>query len=301
MSEFSYDGSLKGLLTILDRCRDLPWSALPDRIRRDFFPAVPLDKEPIGSRPAQLELWRGDTAGPRSAGTGPLNRHLANSGVFPETPFPARTIMNPQGSAAWTELSGISVDACGHFLNSWMSELSIEAELIRFAWKILNAAKSAEGGVKGNEGRLAAERIVSDRCDPDAGAVLETSWKVWKETDRLFGLLRFSPNSAGVHSARCSPDHFVLPALADHFALRFGGGTPWAIIDERRGITLYCAAGGAPLLTGEPLQNKVSSPDPWEDLWRGYHQTINNESRSNPDLQRQFMPRRYWKYLPEMR
>jgi probable DNA metabolism protein len=148
---------------------------------------------------------------------------------------------------------------------------------------------------------VAAEKVESDRCDPAAAIVLETSWKVWKETDRLFGLLRFSPSPAQVHVARCTPDHFVLPALADHFALRFGGGTPWAIIDERRGMALYCAAGGEPLIAGEPLPEfNLRGNDPWENLWRGYHQTINNESRSNPDLQRQFMPRRYWKYLPEM-
>ncbi|MCL2215341.1 MAG: DUF4130 domain-containing protein, partial [Treponema sp.] len=39
--------------------------------------------------------------------------------------------------------------------------------------------------------------------------------------------------------------------------------------------------------------------DKWEALWKHYHKTINNESRDNPNLQRQLMPRRYWKYLPE--
>ena len=36
-----------------------------------------------------------------------------------------------------------------------------------------------------------------------------------------------------------------------------------------------------------------------EDLWRLYHRSINNESRNNPGLQRQFMPSRYRKYLNE--
>jgi probable DNA metabolism protein len=38
----------------------------------------------------------------------------------------------------------------------------------------------------------------------------------------------------------------------------------------------------------------------WEKLWQHYHKTINNESRNNPNLQRQFMPKRYWKYLTEL-
>jgi probable DNA metabolism protein len=40
--------------------------------------------------------------------------------------------------------------------------------------------------------------------------------------------------------------------------------------------------------------------DEWEELWRHYHRTINNESRKNLHLQRKLMPKRYWKYLPEM-
>jgi hypothetical protein len=276
MSELIYDGSLNGLLAILDQYRGAPWTGLPDRIRK---------ASPSGLAPVQPELWS----------SSPVDLPL-------DTVCPADEIMNPRGSAAWEALSEVSVAGREHFLNGWMSELPIEAELIRFAWKILAAAESVAGGIKGSEGRREAEKVITDRCDPAAGIVLDASWKVWKETDRLFGLLRFSPSSAGVHIARCTPDHFVLPALAEHFALRFGTGTPWAIIDERRNIALCCVPGGEPLLVRSPSSElSLSGPDPWENLWCNYHQTINNESRSNPGLQRQFMPRRYWKYLPEMR
>jgi hypothetical protein len=282
VSEIIYDGSLKDLLAILDRCRDIPEAALPDRVRR----AVRTAASPDGFS-GQPELWSG----------GPAERGIP----FPGAACPAGGIMRPRGSAAWTALSEISADGCTHFLNGWMSEFPIEARLIRFARKIFAAAERAGGG-RGSAGRRAAEKIVSDRRDPVTGAVLEVSYKVRKETDRLFGLLRFSPSSAGIHTARCAPDHFVLPALADHFALRFGAGTPWAVIDERRDIVLYCAAGGEPLLMREPPpETGCTGPDPWEQLWRAYHQTISNEARNNPDLQRRFMPRRYWKYLPEMR
>jgi probable DNA metabolism protein len=51
----------------------------------------------------------------------------------------------------------------------------------------------------------------------------------------------------------------------------------------------------------EDEKNKNASVnDQWEDLWKHYHKTINNESRDNPKLQKQFMPKRYWKYLPEI-
>jgi probable DNA metabolism protein len=137
---------------------------------------------------------------------------------------------------------------------------------------------------------------------------------VGREIDRLKGLLRFSPGDNGVYTALCSPDHFVLPALAEHFCRRFAG-SPWALIDEKRRLVLLRPTGEeACLLPLEEGQARLHSPgsspclaspgravesDPWEHLWKHYFKTINNPARENPCLQRRFMPRRYWKYLPE--
>jgi probable DNA metabolism protein len=135
----------------------------------------------------------------------------------------------------------------------------------------------------------------------------DTAYKMWKEADRLRGLLRFT-QEGGRYTARCAPDYGILPLLADHFLLRFGE-TPWQIIDEKRGLVLRRERGKAPLLEKIPQnQREGSEPRPaiagksdaWEELWKNYHHSVNNESRTNPALQRQFMPRRYWKYLPEM-
>ena len=59
------------------------------------------------------------------------------------------------------------------------------------------------------------------------------------------------------------------------------------------------SAGGIPQVFASPAPPPRPAGE-WEDLWRLYHKTINNESRNNPDLQKQFMPKRYWKYLTEM-
>jgi probable DNA metabolism protein len=132
-------------------------------------------------------------------------------------------------------------------------------------------------------------------------ATLTAAFKVCRETDRLHGLLRFAPDSQGVYTARCAPDHFVLPGLAEHFFRRFGD-TPWTIIDEKRALALVCPADGEPRLVQGSAQPHAAAPvdEPWADLWRGYHQAINNEGRKNPALQRQLMPVRYWKYLTEV-
>jgi len=176
-----------------------------------------------------------------------------------------------------------SQDAFSDFVHAWMSEFPIQAEIVRFGRKVLAAGKLS---------CQAAYRASIDRGDPDIRIVLEASYKVWHEIDRLRGLLRFSPDKEGIYTAWCAPDHFVLPALKEHFSGRFGR-TPWAIIDEKRDIFISSKAVKSPA----PVKKKW---DEWEELWRNYHKTINNESRNNPALQRQFMPRRYCKYLTEL-
>jgi probable DNA metabolism protein len=158
------------------------------------------------------------------------------------------------------------------------------------------------------EARRGAERAAADRGDDAVRTVLGAAYKVRHEVHRILGFLRFRPDSQGTYIARCSPDHFVLPLLAAHFSRRFGDA-PWLIIDEKRGLCLHGAGTGEPRLlnappgaAGRPGLRDEAPPnrDPWEDLWRIYHSAINNPRRNNPALQRQCIPVRYWKYLPEL-
>ena len=125
--------------------------------------------------------------------------------------------------------------------------------------------------------------------------------KVQREIHRMMELLRFSPNEDGEFIARCAPVYYVLPALADYFTERFGE-TAWSIIDEKRALCLRRKPGEQAQIFafGEDGIENLKNIDEWEELWKHYHKTINNEDRSNPNLQRQLMPKRYWKYLPEM-
>jgi hypothetical protein len=302
MVEAVYDGSLEGLFGILDGvCRG---TALPDQV----MPASGGQDIPAGSgrpgfdasnnrdAPVQGNLFGADIAGKPYAGK--EERAGRNNGV------------------AAKELFSVSVNAYDQFVHGWMSELPIAAALIRFAWKVISAGRRGgygrPGGTSSPEARLAAGRAAVDRGDPAVAATLAAAFKVCREIDRLQGLLRFAPDKLGVYTARCAPDHFVLPGLAEHFFRRFGG-TPWTIIDEKRALALVCPAEGEPRLVqtpalpqaalrpAEPARSEAAdTPDPWTELWRNYHRVINNESRRNPALQRQFMPVRYRKYLNEL-
>jgi probable DNA metabolism protein len=187
------------------------------------------------------------------------------------------------------------------------------AAIKRFMLKVLAAAEKS-GGVSTEKARRFADLACNDRLDPDTEQVKAASFKVIREFDRLRGLLRFKPEAANkfiqgnkpasefCYIARCSPDHFVLPLLADHFWQRFGKQS-WAVIDEKRNLVLSGENGKKPVLyQTEPIEaNKEwQDKDEWENLWKNYHHSINNETRANPKLQKQFMPSRYWKYLTEL-
>jgi hypothetical protein len=292
MIEYVYDGSLEGLFHILDRVsRPTDPAALPDRVRG------PNRRYWEDRAAAQPDLF-GESL-PGASGGAPF---LAASSApilrdeVPDTP-------------AAGQLRDLAAGAYDCFVRGWMSELPIEAELVRFARKVLDGGRRAPGGLSSPAARREAEAAAADRGNPDAETAFAAAHRVWKELDRLRGLLRFSPGAGGVHTARCAPDHFVLPGLAGHFTIRFGEA-PWAIIDERRGLALVRGAGAearilpleeAPRSIAVSGQDPEGSGDPWEELWRRYHRVIANESRANPGLQTQLMPRRYWKYLPEKR
>jgi hypothetical protein len=209
----------------------------------------------------------------------------------------------------------LSRDAFGAIVYAWMSELPVTGQIIRFGKKILasqntitNAFEPSERGKFEAARRKAAHVTATDRGDFDVQTVREAAYKVWHEIHRLMGLLRFCPDENGVYIAQCEPDHFVLPALGPHFMERFGE-TPWAIIDNKRRLSLCCETGqtgasGRSLVFSAGTGNRFSSGKrqggEWENLWRHYHKTINNESRNNPGLQKRFMPTRYWKYLTEL-
>ncbi|MDR1869361.1 MAG: TIGR03915 family putative DNA repair protein [Treponema sp.] len=192
------------------------------------------------------------------------------------------------------DLFELSINAFDAIVHAWMSELQIEAEIISYGRRVIAAAENIGGA---EERRLAAERAACDRTCADTLTVMNTAYKVQHEAHRMMGLLRFSPDEQGCYTARCAPDHFILPALGEYFTSRFGE-TEWAIIDEKRGMSLSRENGKQAKIIVRHEPSAVGG-DEWENLWRHYHKTINNESRNNPGLQRQFMPKRYWKYLPE--
>jgi len=210
-----------------------------------------------------------------------------------------KALLNAYNKSA-KEIFGLSFNVFDTLLHAWLSELPIYKEMIAYGEKFYAITKM---DCSADEKRNIAEVKANNRVDSDIKIMLNSSFKVFRELERLMGLLRFNPNSEGEFIAKCSPDHFTLPALGEYLTSRFGE-TAWNVIDEKRSLSLSRKPGEkfkTSFLDKESADAKFDSgKDEWEELWKHYHKTINNEDRNNPDLQRQFMPKRYWQYLPEL-
>lgn len=128
-----------------------------------------------------------------------------------------------------------------------------------------------------------------DETDDIVRTVLTAARRVSKEIHAFQGLLRFAETRSGVFEAIFEPDADVVFALFPFFKARFGS-TRFRIIDIARS---RCA--------GEPVEQEgPPPPDEWKSLWKVFYDSTENPSRLNPKVRLQHMPRRYWKYLPEV-
>lgn len=140
----------------------------------------------------------------------------------------------------------------------------------------------------------------------------QLSRKVKHEAHRFTGLIRFRVLADGLLYAPFEPDCNVIGHCADHFVRRLRNRR-WLLHDVRRDYALYWDGESLqPADMGEkftqevrlhgeiPAAERSQEEEYYQNLWQSFHKTIANTGRINEGLQRQFMPRRYWKYLVEM-
>lgn len=141
-------------------------------------------------------------------------------------------------------------------------------------------------------------RFLGERAVLDAFTL---SNAVGREIERMRGFLRFSVMEGGVHYAAMEPDYNILPRLAPHFATRMRG-VPFVIHDAKRGIAAFYDTKTWLLTPARDMTLPELSPDEehFRELWREFYGAIAISSRVNPDLRRNLMPKKYWRYLTEM-
>ncbi|MGI6049905.1 MAG: TIGR03915 family putative DNA repair protein [Acetivibrionales bacterium] len=143
-------------------------------------------------------------------------------------------------------------------------------------------------------------RVVSFLQNPDILMVNDLSQKVFQEYHLFLGILRFKKLKNGIYYSKIEPDNNIIMLLTVHFAERMAD-QPWIIHDARRNISaLYNTEEVVYTMQKEiRISEDICEDSVFETLWKNYFQSIAIESRKNLRLQRSFMPRRYWKNLPE--
>jgi len=131
--------------------------------------------------------------------------------------------------------------------------------------------------------------------------VLDIVRKVKNEYRRLLGLVRFRLVENGLYYASIDPDHNIISLIAPHFARRMADQN-WIIHDTGRKLAVVYDKKSWKHVEIEIINNPENSHQEtfYRELWKNYFKNITISERKNPKLQKQFLPKRYWKNLTEM-
>lgn len=151
--------------------------------------------------------------------------------------------------------------------------------------------------------------IETDYGDSDVLYLVQTAQKVKKEAMRMLQFVRFQQTKDCIYFCGIEPRYDVLPLVISHFQKRYADQV-WLLYDLRRNYGIYYGKEKVEevvittqqfnRLNGQVKQELLEKgEDFYQKLWKSYFSHINIEERKNLKLQRQHMPRRFWKYLPE--
>lgn len=191
-------------------------------------------------------------------------------------------------------LRKISALARTNLYRCFLSELS-GVEMVLFGY--LRLAFDSPGNIEDN---FASEYVRQ---------VDRISRQVAQEKHRMDAFVRFQKTADDLYFSSVSPDFNVLPLISEHFRQRYAD-QHWLIYDTRRRYGIYYDLQEVRYVSFEEKETGASdlAPDQldgdeacYQALWQAYYDHVNIPARKNPKLQLRQLPRRYWKFLPEMR
>ncbi|MFJ1261087.1 TIGR03915 family putative DNA repair protein [Capnocytophaga canis] len=151
------------------------------------------------------------------------------------------------------------------------------------------------------------ENIFENYADAQMMRIARLVKSVQRESHRMKAFVRFQKLQDESFFAQIAPDFDVLPLIIKHFKDRYAD-QKWMIYDLKRGYGIYYDLEEVlPVVPDAATKQKLKNPEaffheeerPYEALWKNYFQSVNIKERYNPKLHRQYVPKRYWKYLVE--
>jgi len=155
-----------------------------------------------------------------------------------------------------------------------------------------------------------AFNIETDFGDGDVLKLTQLSHQVKREAMRMLQFVRFQRTSEGLFFCGIEPRYDVIPLTINQFKDRYAN-QKWLLYDLKRDYGIFydlketrevvIQQKNFSNLTGEVDHCLLEDGEAfYQSLWKTYFDNINIKERKNLKLQLQHMPRRFWKYLPEM-
>lgn len=194
----------------------------------------------------------------------------------------------------WTALEKkLTKQACNMITHAWLSEIKeCDDLLFRFIRKAIDSKVSIE----------------TNFGDADVLEIHQIAKKVSHEGHYLRMFVRFQKAADDIFFAPVSPVYNALPVAIDHFTDRFADHK-WVIYDIKRRYGYFYDLTTTSEITldddnhllGGKLDESMMAEDEklFQELWKGYFNSMTIKERINLRLQRQHMPKRFWKYLTE--
>lgn len=145
------------------------------------------------------------------------------------------------------------------------------------------------------------KRLIEVASDPLVYRLDLMAKSVRRDLHKMHAFLRFrqmdDPKGDEHFVAWFEPDHYVVEAAGPFFVDRFASMV-WTILTPKGSLHWDRKE----LRTGPPaLRGEAPGADAFEAGWRAYYESTFNPARTNLQMMRQHMPRKYWKNLPETR
>ena len=150
-----------------------------------------------------------------------------------------------------------------------------------------------------------SRRIMDHLGDPDVAKVFALSRSVSNEAHIYEEFIRFRELENGILFSEITPKSQILTCVADHFTDRFPLEN-WMIYDKTHCVFLIHKAGEKwGLVWGEQLDreaaDRVSKKErEYEQLWKGFFESVAITERKNLKCQQNHLPLRYREKMTEM-
>lgn len=147
------------------------------------------------------------------------------------------------------------------------------------------------------------EKFYYHLSDEGIWNIRQWAQKTGNERHKLLGLIRFRELSDGMLYSRINPTCHVITVMAPHFMRRLPKER-WVIHDVRRHVGVYYDGNDMNLVEIPQTLSQIDvslEERHFNALWRRYYDTIAIKERRNAKLRRQYMPKKYWSYILEMK